>query len=222
MIDITLGAEESVLVISDLHLGDGSKSDDFAYRNYSKVKTDLPAFINKYNPTHLILAGDVEELWQHHKSDVKNEYKELLSYFDSKNTIRLRGNHDLLKKYDESCKVTLPSGKTMFIAHGHQNDRYMKNIFVKMGVFFVGLIEKLFPNVEALYNTFSNKDVSKTVIYKNTLKYANECLKKHDYVILGHTHDLRQMVNYYNCGTCQHGSTEGIFVQGDTIKLVNS
>ena len=59
---VTLDQSSKVLILSDLHMGNGGRRDDFR-RNADLVRTMLGSYYlpEKYS---LVLNGDVEDLWQ--------------------------------------------------------------------------------------------------------------------------------------------------------------
>ena len=119
------------VIFSDLHMGDGSSTDDF--------KRNSSLFVNaieKYYATRdhaLVLNGDVEELQRFKLSKIVNRWQEVYKLFDlfhERNALyKTIGNHDLelqlMKdlpfsyRHYESIKLNYQDNH-LFIFHGHQ------------------------------------------------------------------------------------------------------
>lgn len=217
---VKLASGETVLVISDLHLGNKTRSDDFSYTAYRLLRDaekNLINWITKINPTYLVLAGDIEELWQHNIIDVKRVYKELYSFFASRKTIKLRGNHDWSSD-GETHVIFQIGGRSVYIAHGHEDDASMHSSVVKTLVWAFGLVEKVFPNLELVYSYLAGGNRA-TKIYKKTLELAKKKLASYTNVVFGHTHVHEQLSRYFNSGTCQNGALQGVFIDACESKL---
>jgi UDP-2,3-diacylglucosamine pyrophosphatase LpxH len=125
------------LIISDIHFGDGGKSDDFR-NNVDALKAALQ-YYNDNNYT-LILLGDIEELWQFSLPTIVKRYKnrnyKYMKAFGNDRYIRVFGNHDIdwstfrdpaLKNPEkvhhahEALKLVDSSGNVrVLLVHGHQ------------------------------------------------------------------------------------------------------
>ncbi len=209
------------MIISDLHLGDGYGSDDFSYDDFKKLKNAerlLIRHIEYYNPKTIILAGDILELWQHNEDAIRRVYHKFFEFIYDRKSVILRGNHDdTLEDAEDFVVLTLPNGKTVYVAHGHQNDKKMDSPFIRFAVYVFGFIEKILPGLDNIFLGRKN-----TPIYRKTKKYAEECLKLYDYVVLGHTHTAEQLGNYFNCGTCQGGEFSAVFIRGNMISIAQN
>jgi UDP-2,3-diacylglucosamine pyrophosphatase LpxH len=213
------------LVISDIHLGDGTGSDDFKYETFKHASKDesLLDFIDSLKPDTVILAGDIYELWQHKYKAIKKAHKLLCDTFDNKTNspikyIKLIGNHDYKLLGKSSYTIQINSGVNIYITHGFQNDKNMTNPFIRFGVWCLGLVEKIIPNIEVVENVFKKSNVS-NLIENNTYNYAVSLMNTYPVVICGHTHNQKiygtEKGLYYNCGTCQHDKFEGIFIDSE-------
>lgn len=214
--------DESVLIISDLHLGDGTGSDDFTYSDFKKLRnaeTSLIAWITDVNPTYLILNGDIEELWQHSILDVKRVHKALCKFFDERAAIRLYGNHDFRSLGPDRMVLELTSGQRVLVAHGHQGDAAMSNPFLKAAVFLLGLVEKIIPGIEKLNGLLNKEAATSSVILENAAKFAAKMLASYEFVVLGHTHKLSSSAGYFNSGTCQWNLHQGVYIKNAAIGL---
>jgi len=83
-------------VLSDLHLGDGSGSDNFRY-NENALKAALTEY--RGNGYELILLGDIEEFWQFDLDKIKSRYENtvysLMKAVGDDKIHRIFGNHDI-------------------------------------------------------------------------------------------------------------------------------
>jgi UDP-2,3-diacylglucosamine pyrophosphatase LpxH len=84
------------VIISDLHLGNGGKADNFRHNRDIFMKATDHYLNQGYS---LILAGDTEDLWQFDLSEVTRTYGDTvyrrLKQFDKANRLaRIFGNHD--------------------------------------------------------------------------------------------------------------------------------
>lgn len=223
------------LVISDIHLGDGSGSDDFGYARYKRLQRQQDVLIDnikKINAYHLILAGDIFANWQHQLSKIVKLYKKLIDFFKSFAKLTVcKGNHDepsIFTKKDtiamddifdwvDHVILQLPDGKTAYVSHGHQMDVGVTTFWGKVGLWFMGWIEKAFPGLD---NGFV--DERKGNVYKYALDYGMDMTLEHDFVIFGHSHIHEQVHGYFNCGTCQGGKFQGVTINGSEVKLVSA
>ncbi len=126
-----LNRNDRVVVLSDLHMGNGGGMDDFA-ENSGLVKSALSNYYLAQD-YHLILNGDVEELHKFSYKKVKQAWPEMYDLFgqfrDGPGLTKLVGNHDcdLLepKHADpefpaEEALVLRHGGERILVFHGHQ------------------------------------------------------------------------------------------------------
>lgn len=124
------------VVMSDLHMGDGGKADDFRINEKTVV-----AALNHYQAHGytVLLLGDIEELWQFDLDQITDRYdatvyRAMRAFGDR--LYRVYGNHD--KEWSlpkdparhgarrkrgapEAIKLTDAAGTTkVFLVHGHQ------------------------------------------------------------------------------------------------------
>jgi len=135
---LPLSNKKRILVISDLHTGDGSKRDDFLKNN------DLLINILKdyYFPEKftLILNGDIEELHKFSYSQIYKNHLELYKLFDlffqSGRLLKIVGNHDyeLLLMKDYTYRDVLHHAvcfqyrkNSLLVFHGHQASSFYEN-----------------------------------------------------------------------------------------------
>ena len=201
-----------ILIIADLHLGDGSAADDFSNNDKKFIQ-----WIKSYNPDKVYLNGDIFELWQFKSQAIRNAHFLLWKYLHGRKFIHIRGNHDMQLIAPLTKSFRTKSGIRYLISHGFQNDPWMTNPFARFGIWALTWIERFLPNIDN-ENTYSkNRKKSRTM--KKTLEYAIKMLKRYDVVICGHTHKkMKVWVNaklYVNSGSCIHGKFGGIMI--DTL-----
>ncbi|MEK6795152.1 MAG: metallophosphoesterase [Spirochaetota bacterium] len=121
-----------VVVMSDLHLGNGKRSDDF--RSNSEIVLCSLQFYLKHGYT-LVLNGDIEDLYRFEERDILRTWTEFYRLLDSFHAAgklyKLFGNHDMELKYagksafplGESLRLSHTQGE-IFILHGHQMTKY--------------------------------------------------------------------------------------------------
>jgi len=128
-----LGERDRLVVVSDLHLGDGGKLDDFSH-NGTLLQNALEHY---YLPRgfHLLLNGDIEELQRFSQHRVRKRWQELFQLFlkfqSSNGLTRLIGNHDMspaslgpgLKNPGHAVRLLTASGEIL-VFHGHQAALY--------------------------------------------------------------------------------------------------
>lgn len=131
---LQLGAEDKLVVFSDLHLGDGGKDDDFA-KNARLYLEALKAF---YAPQEYILAlnGDIEELARFSLASIATRWLEVYrawaGFAERQALFKLAGNHDLALLHRRPGGLPFPVGeslrveigeKRLWLFHGHQVSR---------------------------------------------------------------------------------------------------
>jgi len=128
---ISITNEDRFIIISDLHMGNNTRRDDF--RKNSEL---FEAALKKYyfpNYFTLILNGDIEELQKFSLHKITNRWPRIYylyeKFHEQNRLIKIVGNHDatlpyhhdyfLHKKLYESIVLKYKS-ESMFIFHGHQ------------------------------------------------------------------------------------------------------
>ncbi len=125
--------EDRIVIFSDLHVGNGRRTDDFRL-NSRLFLTVLEEYYRKKEFT-LVLNGDIEELQRFTLSDIKKSWPafySLLGRFRGQERLfRLIGNHDLelnslhnhgLGKVLRGLHLSYRD-KSIFIFHGHQTSK---------------------------------------------------------------------------------------------------
>jgi len=212
------------LFISDLHIGDGSKADDFGNNDIHFINWLLKMFL-KYDNLKVVFVGDVYECWQFKMKDIKRAHAELCRVISDHRV--LKGNHDYQLLRRKTMNIRLPGRGYAHVSHGCWNDKDMSNPFIRFGVWLYGLtLEKILPDFE---NRWSKK-FPKSKIYKKTKAYARSILAKDKYkiCICGHTHKAEILrLNgklYANTGSCQSGKFSGAILDTRTadVSIVKS
>ena len=182
-----------LIIFSDLHMGNGKKSDDFK-KNANLFTTTLKEFYLKNNYT-LVLNGDIEELQKFKYSEIQRQWNEIYGLFDQfaadDKLIKLIGNHDdsLLDgntklRYNEQQAVKFVSETAetpIFIFHGHQSSVYYRYLN-RLNTFLLRYI----VNPTGIKN-FSKKfkHQKKMRIEKRSYSFSR---KNRIISIIGHTH----------------------------------
>ncbi|MFC1853312.1 metallophosphoesterase [candidate division CSSED10-310 bacterium] len=120
---------QPVFIISDLHLGSGSKFDRF---NKAAKLVRLLKVIEKLNAT-LIINGDFFDFWQATPKNVFIKYREILwELIRIKRVILIVGNHDSWLENFNHQRFLMPNisvmpsyhdpGNNIYIEHGHRGD----------------------------------------------------------------------------------------------------
>ncbi len=128
----TLPADRRVYLISDLHLGDGTRSDTFMGKD-----RDLIALLDRVRRegAHLVIAGDAidfQQAWS--MSRVLKAHArligELASLADTNGVTYIWGNHDYdinlfkdLLRFDVCSSLRI--GEQILVEHGYQYDRHL-------------------------------------------------------------------------------------------------
>jgi UDP-2,3-diacylglucosamine pyrophosphatase LpxH len=124
-----LAPDARIVIFSDLHLGNGGRTDDFLPNS----ELFLRALRDYYLPRgdSLLLNGDIEELQRFSLPSIRRRWRDVYEVFDSfeaRNRLhRLVGNHDLAliegdhRPFEIAEALRLRHhGNTIFVFHGHQ------------------------------------------------------------------------------------------------------
>ncbi len=204
--------EEKILVFSDLHMGDGGGSDDFK-RNSGLYLRILESYHRL--GYHLILLGDIEELWEDDLVEVLVTYPEIFhwhkKYLQAGRLHRVVGNHDIfteekrfLKRTADKLKkigkeelvpllppLSLPSLKLvlpegeLFLFHGHQLD-LLSNSLWKLSRFFVRYLWKPLQILLRVTTSSPAKVWKKRAALEK--KYYQWAERRKRVIVCGHTH----------------------------------
>lgn len=215
------------IFISDIHLGDGSKADDF---HRDKEFLDLLYYVDDKN-AELIILGDLYELWQSRLEKIMYAHPEICKRLhglgDRVNYIY--GNHDYLpfSKIWPEAYLDRINGLSLFACHGHQLDFYnnfenpLWNLKWPIGRYItlaVGLLERLInPDIDTWLQAMRYKLGTFTVeaaeiqnkggirddaekLYQAMDSQRQSSQGVSDICIFGHTHEpmLEEKINVVN------------------------
>lgn len=133
---VRLTDSDKYIIFSDLHMGNGGKSDDFVRNSDMFIRT-LQDYYYPRGYT-LILNGDVEELQRFNLDEIRRRWGDVYATFElfarEDRLYRLIGNHDWDLLFTQNHEFDLLHslnfeyrGNTVFIFHGHQTARrYVK------------------------------------------------------------------------------------------------
>jgi predicted phosphodiesterase len=193
---INLDKSSKVLILSDLHMGNGGRRDEFR-RNAELVKTMLGSY---YLPEQysLVLNGDVEELFKFPLDSIVAEWGEFYNLFlkFERNGFfwKTYGNHDtelldereyrLASSMVESLKFHY-GNETLLLFHGHQASVLLWETYPMVSravIFFIRYIAKPvgIRNFSTAYNSTRRFAIEKSIYeFSNQAKIVS---------IIGHTH----------------------------------
>jgi len=151
---LPLSDDTKLIIMSDMHRGDGTGSDDFAH-NSLICKCAMDYYLD--NGFTYIELGDAEELWDNRTFDQiyithTSVYEKLLQFHDPDPEktpyIKVWGNHDLKWRKNSSALAGLFPGIRVYEAvvldnrilmwHGHQADPSCLGFRATVAKFFVG------------------------------------------------------------------------------------
>ena len=150
---LTLNPGMKLVVMSDMHRGDGSGADDFA-QNSLIYRCALEYYLE--DGFTYVELGDAEELWENDNFDqiyiTHTSVYELLAKFhnpdpEKNRYLKVWGNHDAYWKENEAVYRSLFSGvqiyegiilnDTILMIHGHQADPKCTGEIASVSKFFV-------------------------------------------------------------------------------------
>lgn len=247
MQELTLPFEmdKPTFLISDLHLGDGARADNF---RQSRAEQPLLRFLDMVaqRGKRLIINGDLFELWKFDLPICLKMYRRILSKLrqiseQGLEIIYIFGNHDFDLSYLQHLFSFIVEswdfGHYLHIEHGHRFDRDSGTIWKirQAAVWLVAWAERWFDrNIDlrldrALqrYHIFQPKTPASRRYRGTLIEYEKEVAKmlaRYQMVILGHTHKpmlkyLQPTGIYANSGTWIAGRRDYIFIDGDRILL---
>ena len=189
---LELSASDRLVVLSDLHLGDGGSRDDFL-SNGELLAEVLRRYYLRRNFS-LVLNGDIEELQRFPFEEIVERWQvlyELFSQFASKTAVyRIVGNHDAglwhldLRALGQSLLASLRLSfgpDTIFIFHGHQATIFFERFNDVSGFFLRHFANRLnIRNIPVLYES--------TKRYRTEHRVYGFSSARKIVSIIGHTH----------------------------------
>jgi UDP-2,3-diacylglucosamine pyrophosphatase LpxH len=191
-------------LISDLHLGNGGKADDFTHNRSALLRALSLYDRNGYT---LILLGDIEELWQFDLTAITTAYDDTvyrkIRAMGDERVMRVFGNHDLewgglmdpTRDHDQSAcfapeglKLLDGEGQERFIlVHGHQGS-LESDTYIWFSRFFV----RLYAGIEPFLKTTGlvrSPSATQSQIAKNFERVRYTWARRNKAIIIcGHTH----------------------------------
>jgi len=193
---ITLNRSSKIVILSDLHMGNGGRLDEFRV-NAELVKNMLERYYRpkKYS---LVLNGDIEELLKFPLASIESrwgDFYELFRKFEQNGFLwKTFGNHDaslreeknyqLASSLVESVKFRYGE-ETLLLFHGHQASVFLWETFPlvsKAAIFFLRYIAKPsgIQNFSVAHSSRRRFAVEKAIYeFSNRSKIVS---------IIGHTH----------------------------------
>ena len=226
---IDLSSSDRMLVLSDLHMGDGSSCDGF--RRTSRL---LSSVLERYyyeNGFDLVLNGDVEDLLRAPYERIREAWKDIYSVFDlfmdGTSLKKIFGNHDIwhlwisvqdmLYDHYEALRLRMEEG-VLFLYHGHQASRF---------------VERMYPLQEFMFNRVANSVRIKNPSLKlfrddvrtKERRIMEHCAKRGVLSLVAHTHrpsfgGLFDGMYNSGCSTGKRGIT-ALEIEGGRLSLVH-
>lgn len=196
--------EDKYFLFSDVHLGDGTKADDF-HKNEKTLETALKYY--KEKNYKLLLLGDIEEFWQFDLNEVKDRYNnsiyEKIRAFGDGNVYRVFGNHDIdwrflpdpVKEKPAKCESAVEALKMkckdgdirILLVHGHQGSTESDRDWWSSR-FFVRVFRLVEPAAKWLGFT-RHPTVAKSRVVKDYERILYSWAKKKNVILIcGHSH----------------------------------
>ncbi len=187
-----IGPRDRILIMSDLHLGDGGPRDDFRH-NAALVETVLR---DHYLASGwaLVLNGDIEELQRFSYPAIHAKWKDVFALFAEFGRraalYKIVGNHDQTLRAHAPRKEAsalldgmrlASNGSELFLFHGHQATIFFER-FNGVSEFFLRAFANTFriPNTPVLYES-QKKYLTEHRVY--TFSASRKIVS-----IIGHTH----------------------------------
>jgi predicted phosphodiesterase len=207
--DLSNNIDNKYALFSDLHLGDGGKSDLF------KHNEDTMLFALEYykkNKYSIILLGDIEELWQFNFINIFDRYDvsiySFLRSFPDNKVHRVFGNHDIdwerpptdpvlsIKNNQQGAPEAIKLDNDIFLVHGHQGDKTCDRRIWESR-YWARKLEPLVPTGKAF--GISSRLATKSQVPANREKlYYKWAIDHRVILICGHTHNaIFASQNYY-------------------------
>lgn len=206
---LPINTDTKYALFSDLHLGDGGKSDLFKH-NEETMEFALKYY--KKNKYSIILLGDIEELWQFNFINIFDRYDgsvySLLRSFSDDKVHRVFGNHDIdwkrpptdpilpIKGVQRGAPEAIKLGKDIFLVHGHQGDKTCDRRIWESR-YLSRKLKPLVPTGKAI--GISSRLATRSQVPANREKLYYGWAVEHKVILIcGHTHNaIFASRNYY-------------------------
>jgi UDP-2,3-diacylglucosamine pyrophosphatase LpxH len=187
-----LQSDDRIVILSDMHLGNGGESDDFRH-NADLCSRVLRDYYLKRNFI-LVLNGDIEDLGKFSLRKIEERWGDIHELFTSfskrAGLFKIVGNHDihLLSKREHEIELKPLSSlrlyfreNTIFIFHGHQASLFFEK-FNYLDAFFL----RYFAQPLGIMNYSIAHDSAKR--FKVERRVYDFSAKRKILSIIGHTH----------------------------------
>jgi UDP-2,3-diacylglucosamine pyrophosphatase LpxH len=195
--------DRSIVVFSDLHLGDGGDADNFKH-NRSILEEALKNYEEK--GFTVILLGDIEEFWQFEPGRIFQTYRaiyEIMDSFKDGFLYRVWGNHDSewgvnghpVRKHHRGSEISF-SAMTLkdkegisriLLIHGFQGDLY-SDVFPSVSRWVVNLHGKTTERLEKWFSTHYPAKTKTRIPSKYERTFYTWAKKSGVVLICGHSH----------------------------------
>jgi UDP-2,3-diacylglucosamine pyrophosphatase LpxH len=188
----TLHGSDRVVIVSDLHMGDGSSHDDFKRTSYLFSNVFEKFYFDK--GFKVILNGDVEDLHKFILDRVLQKWNQVYELFkrfqEEISLLRLHGNHDpwfyfnlgenVFHRQFEALRVKFHDANLFFL-HGHQASNWIERLHHLNTLFFKTIVNPLrIPSFQL--------DLGKKGITVKEARLTEFSQKKNILTFMGHTH----------------------------------
>lgn len=189
---LSLNHSDRIVVVSDLHMGDGRGHDDFR-RTSSLFRSIFERFYLDKG-FKLILNGDIEELHKFTLKSIFQRWESIYRLFESfqegPGIFKLFGNHDYdfffnrihdrIHEQFESIRMKYLEGELFFL-HGHQSSHWLERLHRANRLLVKSVVNPLkLRNFEL---TLDNKPVT-----RKEHRMSRFALEKGVLTFMGHTH----------------------------------
>lgn len=188
-------------ILSDLHLGNGGRADNF-HRNEQSLLRALQYY--RKHGYSLILLGDIEELWQFDLNKIRERYGatiyKQLRAFPRHRLYRVFGNHDYdwevppdparpaRQNHLGQAVEALKLGRHILLAHGHQADPHESRAHWWYRRLAVRLFKIIEPLVVRLFG-FQNESAAQSQRPRDYERKLYQWAKANQMMLIcGHTH----------------------------------
>ena len=212
-----------MILLSDLHLGDGSPADDFCPPG-GQAEHDLRQALCAWRDAGLciVLVGDVLDLWQASFGDVMRAHGEIIEELFSCASAYVVGNHDADMRTRPLCGLRGEPHLALsgvWIEHGHSHDPVVRRwpLVCKAVCGVVGWLERRLQGDVDLWAEQLGGWLGRTGRHGANDRYIRQvarCAAEHGcaQAVFGHTHawlsgtvDAGTGVTIHNCGTWTNG-----------------
>ena len=189
---LELSPSDKLVVVSDLHLGDGSSSDDFL--SNGELLTDVLRRFYLLRDFSLVLNGDIEELQRFPFEAIMERWQilyELFRQFAARTAVyRIVGNHDAALWHFDVHSLSEPllaslrlsfGQDTIFLFHGHQATIFFERFNDVSGFFLRHFANRL--NIRNIPVHYESTKRYRTEHRVYTFSSARKIVS-----IIGHTH----------------------------------